>query len=56
MKDLILSPEAEQDLVDIWIYIAEDSPSMLIDTWTSFIKKGCSLLKIQKLVQSEMNS
>jgi plasmid stabilization system protein ParE len=26
MSELILSPEAEQDLVDIWIYIAEDSP------------------------------
>ena len=27
MCELILSPEAEQDLVDIWIYIAEDSPT-----------------------------
>ena len=26
MNVLILSPEAEQDLVDIWVYIAEDSP------------------------------
>mgnify|MGYP001600502095 CR=1 FL=1 len=23
---LIVSPEAEQDLLDIWLYIAEDSP------------------------------
>ncbi len=27
MADLMVSPEAEQDLVDIWCYIAEDSPS-----------------------------
>lgn len=27
MSELILSPEAEQDLVDIWVYIAEDSPT-----------------------------
>ncbi|PHS12254.1 MAG: plasmid stabilization protein [Kangiella sp.] len=26
MSELILSPEAEQDLIDIWAYIAEDSP------------------------------
>jgi toxin ParE1/3/4 len=26
MPTLILSPEAEQDLVDIWLYIAEDQP------------------------------
>jgi len=26
MADLIISPEAEQDLVDIWLYIAEDQP------------------------------
>jgi len=26
MSELILSPEAEQDLIDIWLYIAEDSP------------------------------
>jgi len=26
MSELILSPEAEQDLIDIWIYIAKDSP------------------------------
>jgi len=26
MSGLILSPEAEQDLIDIWLYIAEDSP------------------------------
>ncbi len=25
MSQLILSPEAEQDLVDIWLYIAKDS-------------------------------
>jgi len=27
MADLIISPEAEQDLVDIWLYIAEDQPT-----------------------------
>jgi toxin ParE1/3/4 len=26
MPSLITSPEAEQDLLDIWLYIAEDSP------------------------------
>lgn len=26
MALLIISPEAEQDLLDIWLYIAEDSP------------------------------
>lgn len=26
MPALIISPEAEQDLLDIWLYIAEDSP------------------------------
>lgn len=26
MSTLIISPEAEQDLLDIWLYIAEDSP------------------------------
>ena len=26
MPLLIVSPEAEQDLLDIWLYIAEDSP------------------------------
>jgi len=26
MADLVISPEAEQDLVDIWLYIAEDQP------------------------------
>ncbi len=25
MSVLLLSPEAEQDLIDIWLYIAEDS-------------------------------
>lgn len=25
MPTLIVSPEAEQDLLDIWLYIAEDS-------------------------------
>jgi len=27
MAGLIISPEAEQDLVDIWLYIAEDQPT-----------------------------
>ena len=26
MANLVISPEAEQDLVDIWLYIAEDQP------------------------------
>ncbi len=26
MPTLIISPEAEQDLIDIWLYIAEDQP------------------------------
>lgn len=26
MCKLIVSPEAEQDLIDIWFYIAKDSP------------------------------
>lgn len=26
MPTLIVSPDAEQDLLDIWLYIAEDSP------------------------------
>ncbi len=26
MSELIISPEANQDLLDIWLYIAEDSP------------------------------
>lgn len=26
MLSLIISPEAEQDLIEIWYYIAEDSP------------------------------
>jgi toxin ParE1/3/4 len=26
MPELILSPEAEVDLLEIWLYIAEDSP------------------------------
>jgi len=26
MPELIISPEAEADLLDIWLYIAEDSP------------------------------
>lgn len=24
---LLIAPEAEQDLVDIWLFIAEDSPA-----------------------------
>ena len=27
MTNLIVSPEAEQDLIDIWLYIAEDQPT-----------------------------
>lgn len=27
MPTLIISPEAEQDLLDIWLYIAEDNPT-----------------------------
>ena len=27
MPELTLSPEAEQDLIDIWSYIAENSPT-----------------------------
>lgn len=27
MPILIISPEAEQDLIDIWLYIAEDQPT-----------------------------
>jgi len=26
MPTLIITPEAEQDLIDIWLYIAEDQP------------------------------
>ncbi len=26
MQSVIKSPEAEEDLIDIWLYIAEDSP------------------------------
>ncbi len=26
MSTLTVSPEAEQDLLEIWLYIAEDSP------------------------------
>lgn len=26
MPTLIISPEAEQDLIDIWLHIAEDQP------------------------------
>lgn len=26
MPQLIVSPEADQDLLEIWLYIAEDSP------------------------------
>jgi len=26
MPNLTISPEAEQDLIDIWLYIAEDQP------------------------------
>ena len=26
MANLTISPEAEQDLIDIWLYIAEDQP------------------------------
>ncbi len=26
MPTLTISPEAEQDLLDIWLYIAEDNP------------------------------
>jgi toxin ParE1/3/4 len=26
MSKLIISPEADQDLLEIWLYIAEDSP------------------------------
>ena len=26
MANLVISPEAEQDLIDIWLYIAEDQP------------------------------
>jgi len=26
MPELIISPEAEADLIEIWLYIAEDSP------------------------------
>ncbi|MCP4411758.1 MAG: type II toxin-antitoxin system RelE/ParE family toxin [Gammaproteobacteria bacterium] len=40
MKDLILSPEAEQDLVDIWIYIAEDSPTNAARYVDKLYKKG----------------
>lgn len=26
MAELLISPEAEEDLIDIWFYIAQDSP------------------------------
>jgi len=26
MSERLLSPEAEQDFIDIWLYIAEDNP------------------------------
>lgn len=27
MSTLLISPEAEQDLIDIWLYIADDQPA-----------------------------
>jgi toxin ParE1/3/4 len=40
---LVLSEQAEADLVDIWVYIAEDSPSMA-DAFIARIQEKCLLL------------
>ncbi|MCP4411404.1 MAG: type II toxin-antitoxin system RelE/ParE family toxin [Gammaproteobacteria bacterium] len=49
MKDLILSPEAEQDLVDIWLYIAEDSPANADRYVDKLYKKGLLLAENPKI-------
>ena len=40
---LIVSPQAEQDLVDIWLYIAEDSPTNA-DQFLDYLIEQANLL------------
>ena len=41
MPTLLISPEAEQDLVDIWLHIAEDQP----------VNADCFLERLQEKAQ-----
>ena len=43
MPSLIISPEAEQDLLDIWLYIAADNPDAA-DRLLEEIDRKCFLL------------
>ncbi len=54
MKELILSPEAEQDLVEIWIYIAEDSP-VNADRYVDKLYKRGQLLADNPKMGTERN-
>ncbi len=54
MNELIISPEAEQDLVDIWVYIAEDSPANADNYIDKLITKAEVLAK-NNLIGSERN-
>ncbi|MFC1747481.1 type II toxin-antitoxin system RelE/ParE family toxin [Pseudomonadota bacterium] len=45
MPNLIISPEAEQDLIDIWLYIAEDQPTNA-DCFLEHLEE-----KVQKLAE-----
>ena len=51
MAALVISPEAEIDLLDIWLYIAEDHPDnadRFLDKL--YILKPLSLVNLMKLV------
>ncbi len=43
MTDFIVSPVASRDLDEIWVYIAEDSPSAA-DRWLDKLEKAIHLL------------
>lgn len=48
MPELIISPEAEADLIEIWLYIAEDSP-VNADRFLDKLND-----KAQKLVETDL--
>lgn len=54
MTDLIISPEAEQDLVDIWVYIAEDSP-VNADNYIDKLIEKAEVLANNSLIGVERN-
>ncbi|SRR6266404_1718775 len=44
MLDLTYSPEAESDLIDAWVYIAEDKDSETADRVLSSLWNKCNVL------------